>query len=95
MVLVRPLNVTSRKQETSFVGKLADKNSDFSKVEPFLRDASHQPSITRDVDNTFICDANGEIQHMLGMILIPYLCKLLVVPLRKGPKSEKVENVLS
>ena len=34
-------------------------------------------------------------QHMLGITLIPYLCKLLVLPLRKGPKSEKVENVLS
>ena len=34
-------------------------------------------------------------QHMLGIILIPYLCKLLVVPLRKWPKSEKVENVPS
>ena len=34
-------------------------------------------------------------QHMLGIILIPYLCILRVVPLRNGPKSEKVENVLS
>ena len=33
----------------------------YGKVEPFLRDASQQPSITQDVNNTFICDANGEV----------------------------------
>ena len=33
--------------------------------------------------------------QMLGIILIPYLCKLLIVPLRKVPKSEKVKIVLS
>ena len=61
-VPVRPLNVTSRKQETSSVGKMADKkNSDFAKVKLFLLDASQQPSVARDVDKTFICDANGEV----------------------------------
>ena len=34
-------------------------------------------------------------QQMLGIILIPYLCKLPIVPLRKGQKSEKVEILLS
>ena len=31
---------------------------------PFLRDASQQPSVARDVDNTFICDANGEVWEL-------------------------------
>ena len=33
----------------------------YAKAEPFLRDASQQPSIAQDVDNMFICDANGEV----------------------------------
>ena len=33
----------------------------YAKAEPFLRGASQQPSVARDVDNTFICDANGKV----------------------------------
>ena len=33
----------------------------YTKAEPFLCNASQQPSVARDFDNTFICDANGEV----------------------------------
>ena len=36
----------------------------YAKAEPFLRDASQQPFVARDVDNTFICDANGEVWEL-------------------------------
>ena len=40
------------------------KNSAFAKAEPFLPDASEQPSVARDIDNTFICDANNEVWEL-------------------------------
>ena len=36
----------------------------YAKAEPFLRDASEQPSVVRDIDNTFICDANDEVWEL-------------------------------
>ena len=51
--------VGSRKRHSS--AKWLTKNSAFAKAELFLCNASQQPSVARDVDNTFICDANGEV----------------------------------
>ena len=36
----------------------------YAKAEPFLHDASQQPSVAQDVDNTFICDANDEVWEL-------------------------------
>ena len=60
----------------------------------FLRAIVQRTNASRDSHMT-IHHLNYVNQHMLGIILIPYLCKLPIVPLRKWSKSEKVENVLS
>ena len=36
----------------------------YAKAEPFLRDATEQPSVARDIDNRFICDANDEVWEL-------------------------------
>ena len=36
----------------------------YAKAELFLHDASQQPCIARDIDNTFICDANVEVWEL-------------------------------
>ena len=42
-------------------GGLHNTTCTYVKAEPFLCDVSQQHSVARDVDNTFICDANGEV----------------------------------